>query len=75
MATKSITISVNADAARVYESASADQRRKMDALLSLRLSEVAREARPLEEVMREISRKARDRGLTPEILESLLDEP
>lgn len=74
MATKSITISVDVEAARVYESAPADQRRKMDALLSLRLSEVAHAAKPLEEVMREISRKAQERGLTAEILESLLNE-
>jgi hypothetical protein len=33
-----------------------------------------KEVRPLEEVMEEISRKAQERGLTPEILESILGE-
>jgi len=43
-------------------------------LLSLKLTEVARAPRPLEEIMDEISRKAQARGLTPEALESLLNE-
>jgi len=29
----------------------------------------------LSDLMRDISRKAQERGLTPEILESILDEP
>jgi hypothetical protein len=74
METRPITIRVDADAARAYEAATAEERRKLDALLSLKLTEAAREARPLEEVMSEISRRARERGLTPEILDRLLDE-
>ena len=74
METKTITINVNAQAARAYESAPAERRRKLDALLSLKLSEVTQEARPLEEVMSDVSRKARDRGLTPEILKEIMDE-
>ena len=46
----------------------------MNALLSLKLTEVARTTRPLEDIMSEISRNAQARGLTPEILESLLNE-
>jgi len=34
-----------------------------------------KEVRPLEEVMEEISQKAQERGLTSEILESILSEP
>lgn len=34
-----------------------------------------KEVRPLEEVMEEISEKAQERGLTPEILGSILSEP
>ncbi|MFH7243153.1 MAG: hypothetical protein ACHWZW_09920 [Spirulina sp.] len=34
-----------------------------------------KEARPLEEVMEEISQKVQERGLTPEILGSILSEP
>ena len=75
METKTITIRVSPEAASAYEAATAEQRRKLDALLSLKLTEVARSARPLEEIISEISRKAQARGLTPEMLESILDEP
>jgi hypothetical protein len=74
MQTKTITIRVNADVARIFESASDEQRRKFEALLSLKLSDATRHKRPLEEVMSEISRNARSRGLTPEILNSILNE-
>ena len=74
MKTKTITIRVSPEAASAYETATAEQQRKLDALLSLKLTEVARSARPLEEIMSEMSRKAQERGLTPEILESILDE-
>ena len=74
MPSQSITIRVSPEAARAYEQAPADERRKLDALLSLKLSEVARRPRPLEQVMGEISRKAQERGLTPEILDELLDD-
>lgn len=67
---KPITIRVSSEAAFAYESAPAEQRRKLDALLSLRLTEVVAAKRPLEEIMSEISLTARERGLTPEILES-----
>jgi uncharacterized lipoprotein YddW (UPF0748 family) len=74
MGTKTITIHVSPEAACVYETATVEQQRKLDALLSLKLTEVARTKRPLEEIMSEISRKAQERGLTPEILESILNE-
>jgi len=74
METKTITIRVSYEAASAYETASAEQQRKLDALLSLKLSEVVRDKRPLETIMSEISRKARERGMTPDILESILDE-
>jgi hypothetical protein len=74
METKPITIRVSSEAALAYEAAPAEQRRKLDALLSLKLTEIARARRPLEEIMNEISRTAQERGLTPDILESILDE-
>jgi hypothetical protein len=74
METQTITIRVSSEAARVYNTATAEQQRKLEALLSLKLTEVARSTRPLEEIMSEMSRKAQARGLTPEILESLLNE-
>ena len=74
METKVITIRVSPEAAEAYETAPAEQQRKLDALLSLKLSEVTRAKRPLEVIMSEMSRKAQERGLTPEILESILNE-
>jgi hypothetical protein len=74
METQAITIRVSPEAARVYNTATAEQQRKLEMLLSLRLTEVACAPRPLEEIMEEISRKGQARGLTPEILKSLLNE-
>ena len=74
METQEITIRVSSHAARVYEGASKEERRKLDLLLSLKLGEVQRRKRPLEEIMSEISQKTQERGLTPEALESFLNE-
>ncbi len=74
MDTKNITIRVNAEVARIFETASEEQRRKLEALLSLKLSDATRNKRTLEEVMSEISQNAQARGLTPEILNSILNE-
>jgi hypothetical protein len=74
MKTKTITIRVNAEAARVFEAASKEQRHKLEALLSLKLGDATRSKKPLEEVMSDISQNAQARGLTPEILDSILNE-
>ena len=74
MANRTITISVDLEAARAYETASADEKRKLDLLLSLKLAEATKGERSLEDVMQEVSRRARKRGLTPEVLQALLDE-
>jgi hypothetical protein len=75
METKSITIRVNAEVAQVFEAASEGQRQKLEALISLKLSHAVREQRSLEEIMDEISQNSRARGLTPEILDSILNDP
>ena len=74
MANRTITISVDLEAARAYEAASADEKRKLDLLLSLKLAEATKGERSLEDVMQEISRRAQRRGLTPDVLKTLLDE-
>lgn len=74
IATMPITIEVDRRVAQAYTSATQAQRRKLDALLSLMLSEMIYSARSLEEVMSEMSRKAQERGLTPELLEQILQE-
>jgi hypothetical protein len=74
METKTITIRVNAEVARMFETASEEERRKLEALLSLKLGDVTRRKKTLEEVMHDISQNAQTRGLTPEILNSILAE-
>ena len=69
-----ITVSVDPDVADVYRSASDDDRRKLDLLINLRLREATEPSGSLRTILLEISRDARRRGLTPEILQSILDE-
>ena len=75
METRTITVRVDPETAKAYEASSETERRKMDLLINLKLREMVRKPRPLAEVMEEISAKAQARGLTPEILESILAEP
>ena len=73
MATATISLEVDADTARAFSAASAEERRKLQLLLGLRLRELtSRPARPLKEVMDEIGRYAEAQGLTPDVLDSLL---
>ena len=70
----SICIEVDEDSARAFSKATAEEQRKLQLLLALRLRELtAGPARPLTEIMDEVSTQAEARGLTPEGLESLLD--
>lgn len=74
METERITIEVNADVARAYNSASDEQRLKLNTLLSLKLNEVVQFNRSLEETMSQLSRRAKKRGLTKDILDKILRE-
>lgn len=52
-----------------------EERRKLELLLSLRLRElIDQPARPLSEIMDEIGRQAEAKGMTPELLDSLLHD-
>lgn len=73
MVTTTITIEVETEAAKAFAAASPEEQRKMQLLLSLRLQDLTTpQGKPLQAVMDEISARAAARGLTPEILESLL---
>lgn len=74
MDTREITIKVDAKAADGYAAASAEERKKIDLLLSLRLSQVTGPSESLEQIMRETSAEARARGLTERELDELLRE-
>jgi len=74
--TEPITFRIEADAARVFKSASRDERQKVEALVSILLQEYANSrSSSLKRVMDEIGEKARQRGLTPEILTRLFLRP
>jgi hypothetical protein len=73
MATTTITLEVDEDAARAFSAASAGEQRKLQLLLRLRLRELTlRPQRSLTEVMDEIGRDAAAAGLTPEMVQSIL---
>ena len=67
-----VTVSVDNETAKIYEQASAADKKKMQLLLSLWLREFEKPSVSLEKLMDNVSRKARERGLTSEILESTL---
>ena len=74
MATEPITVHVDAEAARVFRAATPDERRKLEALLSLQLLEAAKPELSLRELMRRISQRAQERRLTEDQLRELLDD-
>lgn len=71
--TEPITINVDPEAARAYNDASPEQREQLDFILSLRLLAATKQFPPLLDLMDGIGRKAQERGLTPELLETLLE--
>ncbi len=72
MTMTTISVRLDADTARIYTSAPPEDQKKLRLLLSLWLREYAIAPTPLKQVMDQIGEKAQARGLTPEILESLL---
>ncbi|MEW5869626.1 MAG: hypothetical protein AB1894_10150 [Chloroflexota bacterium] len=71
MQSEPITILVDPEAARAFRSASPEYRRKLELLLGRQLLDFAHSQPSLEQVMHEISQNAKERGLTPDILEQL----
>lgn len=74
METRELTIRVTPEAANVYTTASEKRRQVLDAFLSVWLRRLGKPTRPFEEVWTEVSEKAQANGLTPETLESILNE-
>ena len=73
MVNPTITIPLDPQTAQAYDSAAPEEKRKIQALLSLWLRELATGEYPsLQQVLDEAGRKAKARGLTPERLDSLL---
>ena len=75
MSTETTSIQVEPDIANAYNSASQEDQKKIKMLMRLWLRELSTQSNmSLTEVMDMISDRAQARGLTPEILESILNE-
>lgn len=75
MSSPTISIPVDDTVASAFQAASAERQRQLQMLLRLRLRELTiRPTRSLDQVLDEVGRAARSKGLTPETLESMLDE-
>lgn len=73
MATETITLEIDAEAAQAFKAVPADAREKLQLLFGIWLKEFARaDSASLKATMDEMSERAQGRGLTPEILESIL---
>jgi hypothetical protein len=67
-----ITLTVDPDVAAAYRAATDEEREKLALIINLQLRNVTLRRSSLERTADEISRKAQERGLTPEILEEIL---
>jgi hypothetical protein len=68
----SITVPLDPETARAYEAAAPQEKRKMQAFIGVWLRVATQKQESLQEVLDDISAKAKVRGLTPEILDALL---
>jgi hypothetical protein len=73
MANATITIPLDPQTAKAYDLADPDQKRKIQVLLGLWLRELTcGENTSLQQILDEVGQRAKTRGLTPELLDSLL---
>ena len=72
MTTEMISIEVDAETAQEFASADVEQRRKIGMLLGLELRAMLK--RPHRKLLEVMGRQAQANGLTPEILQSILDD-
>ncbi|PSF35171.1 hypothetical protein C7H19_17465 [Aphanothece hegewaldii CCALA 016] len=72
--TEFITIPVDAETARVYQAVSEDKKRKIVAFLNFQLRKALKPRESLQEAMDKLAQEAQANGLTPEILQAILDD-
>lgn len=72
MALEEITLRVSAAAAEAFRRATPDEQLRLETLVSLQLIGKLQPSRSLDDIMREMSQQAQERGLTPAILDELL---
>ena len=73
MTTATINVQLDADAADIFAKAPEEDKSKLCVLWSVLLREYRAAPMPLLKLMDQIGARARQRGLTPEKLESILD--
>ena len=71
---KSIMIKVDTETAEAFERLSTEEREKIEFFLSIQAKNALKSEVSLLAVMDDISKEAEAKGLTPEILESLLED-
>ncbi len=69
-----LNIEVESEIANLYKTMDSTQQKKIHLLLGIWLKEAITNQTSLEEIMEKCSQEAQANGLTPEILESLLQE-
>lgn len=75
MTPQTIVIPVDPPMADAYQAATEREKRQLQVLLRLRLRELTiRPARTLDEIFNEVGRAAEARGLTAEMLDSIVGE-
>lgn len=74
MTTATIKMKLDADTASIFTEAPAEDRNKLSILWGVILREYKMAPTPLRELMSELSAKVKARGLTPEELDSILNE-
>jgi hypothetical protein len=74
MPNRTITITLDPQTALAYERTLPEEKLKIQALLSLWLRElVGGEHHSLQQILNDVGQKAKARGLTPEMLDSILN--
>lgn len=74
MSTEAVTLEVASEVVRIFESTSGGEREKLRVLLGVWLKEfVKSDPASLKQTTDELSERARRRGLTPEVLDSILE--
>lgn len=71
-ASESITLNVDPEVARIFKSASDEDRRKIELKFALQVLGTSQRQQSLEDLANEVSRRAQERGLTPELLQDML---
>lgn len=72
MTTEEITLRVTPEAAEAFRRASPADQLKLETLVSFQLLAKLQPPRPLDDIIEDISKRAQEEGLTPELLEDLL---